>query len=113
MNLFQEFISSYGATILYTVFTALAGYLGIAVKNLYQKYINDKTKKEVVQTCVQAVEQLYTDLHGEDKYNKVVESVSEMLGEKGVSITDIELKMLIESAVGKFNQAFQTSNQES
>ena len=29
-----------------------------------------------------------------------------MLAEKGISITDLELRMLIESAVAEFNEAF-------
>ena len=112
MNAFiSEFISSYGTQILYAIITAIAGYIGIVVKNLYQKYVNDATKKAVVKTCVQAVEQIYTDLHGEEKYSKVVESVSEMLNEKGITITDIELKMLIEAAVGEFNKVFESKDE--
>lgn len=109
MDIFTQFINEYGTTILYTILTALAGYIGIWVKSLYTKYINDKTKRDVVKTCVSAVEQLYKDLHGEEKYNKVVESVSEMLMEKGITITDLELKMLIEAAVGEFNEVFNST----
>lgn len=58
MELFKEFISAYGTTILYSILTAVAGYIGIVVKNLYQKYINDKTKQDVAKTVVQAVEQI-------------------------------------------------------
>ncbi len=108
MEFFNQFINEYGTTILYTILTALAGYLGIWVKSLYTKYINDKTKQDVVKTCVSAVEQLYKDLHGEEKYNMVVESVSDMLEEKGITITELELKMLIEAAVGEFNKVFST-----
>ena len=110
MDIFTQFINEYGTTILYTILTALAGYIGIWVKSLYTKYINDKTKQDVVKTCVSAVEQLYKDLHGEEKYNKVVESVSEMLMEKGITITDLELKMLIEAAVGEFNEVFNSTS---
>ena len=109
MDIFTQFINEYGTTILYTILTALAGYIGIWVKSLYTKYINDKTKQDVVKTCVSAVEQLYKDLHGEEKYNKVVESASEMLMEKGITITDLELKMLIEAAVGEFNEVFNST----
>lgn len=112
MNIFQEFVNAYGTQILYAIFMAIAGYLGVVAKNLYQKYVNDSTKKAVVKTCVQAVEQLYKDLHGEDKYNKVVESVTEMLNEKGITITEIEMKMLIESAVGEFNNVFNATKQK-
>lgn len=109
MDILKEFISTYGTTILYSIVTAIAGYIGVVVKKTYQRYVDDNTKKEVVKTCVQAVEQLYKDLHGEDKYYKVVESASEMLSEKGVAITDIEIKMLVEAAVGEFNKVFGTA----
>lgn len=102
----KEFINEYGMTILYTLLTAFAGYIGLWIKSLYTKYINDMTKKEVVRTCVKAVEQLYKNLHGEEKYNEVVKSASEMLSAKGITITELEIKMLIESAVAEFNGAF-------
>ncbi len=101
-----EFINEYGTTIIYAILTALAGYLGIWIKSLYTKYINDKTKKDVVITCVKAVEQLYKDMHGEEKYNEVVNSASEMLAIKGITISELEIKMLIEAALAEFNDAF-------
>lgn len=102
----KDFINTYGTTILSTIFTVLAGYIGIVVKKLFQKYVNDQTKKDVVATCVNAVEQLYKDIHGEDKLNKCIESVSSMLGEKGIKISDLEIRMLIESAVNAANNSF-------
>ena len=101
-----EFISAYGPTLLYAVITAVAGYVGIFVKNLYKKYIDDKTKKDVANTVVQAVEQIYKDLHGEEKLNKALENASEMLAIKGIDISELELRMLIEAAVASFNDAF-------
>ena len=106
MELLKNFISENGVEILGAIITAIAGYIGVVLKNLYTKYINDKTKQNVVKTCVQAIEQLYKDLHGEEKLNKVIESATDMLDEKGISITDLELRMLIESAVGEFNDNF-------
>lgn len=106
MDFLKAFISDYGTTILYAVLTAIAGYLGVVVKRLYEKYINDKTKQAVAKTVVQAVEQIYKDLHGEDKLNKALESMSDMLAEKGIQITDLEMRMLIEAAVAEFNEAF-------
>lgn len=106
MDFLKAFISDYGTTILYAVLTAIAGYLGVVVKRLYEKYINDKTKQAVAKTVVQAVEQIYKDLHGEDKLNKALESMSDMLAEKGIQITDLEMRMLIEAAIAEFNEAF-------
>jgi tyrosyl-tRNA synthetase len=104
--MFAQFISEYGTQILYVIFTAVAGYIGVVVKNIYQKYVNDQTKKDVVKTVVRGVEQIYKDLHGEEKLNKALEAASSMLQEKGISITDLELKMLIEAAVAEFNDVF-------
>lgn len=106
MEFLKEFISEYGTTILYAILTALAGYLGIVIKRLYTKFVNDKTKQAVAKTVVQAIEQIYKDLHGEEKLNKALESMSEMLAEKGITITDLEMRMLIEAAVAEFNEAF-------
>ena len=106
MEFIQEFISQYGTTILYAVLTAIAGYLGIVVKRIYEKYINDKTKQAVAKTVVQAVEQIYNDLHGDEKLNMALQSMSEMLAEKNIHISELEMRMLIESAVAEFNEAF-------
>lgn len=110
--MFAEFINQYGTQILYTVLTAIAGYIGIVVKNMCQKFINDKTKKDVAKTVVRAVEQLYKDLHGEEKLVKAIESASDMLAEKGITITNLEIRMLIESAVAEFNDAFKKGKAE-
>ena len=112
MEFIREFINAYGTAILYAAITAIAGYVGIVVKNIYKKFINDKTKKDVVKTCVRAVEQIYTDLHGDDKLNQCLISASEMLEQKGISITDLELRMLIESAVNEFNKGFNKECEE-
>lgn len=104
--MFAQFISEYGTQILYLLLTTIAGWVGIAIKNIYQKYVNDQTKKDVVKTVVRGVEQIYKDLHGEEKLNKALEAASELLESKGITITEFELKMLIEATVAEFNDAF-------
>lgn len=105
--MFAEFINAYGTQILYTIVTAIAGYIGIVLKNLAKKYINDKTKKEVAKNAVQFAEQVCKNLHGEDKLNEALNAASEMLAEKGIAITELELRVLIEAAVAEFNKAFE------
>lgn len=106
MDMFIEFINQYGTTIMYAIITTIAGYIGIVVKNLYKRYADDKTKKDVVNTVVQGIEQLYKDLHGEEKLNAALENASEMLAIKGITVSEFELRMLIEAAVAEFNDAF-------
>lgn len=112
MKIILDFISAYGVEIMYAIITFIAGWLGTVLKNLATKWLNDKTKQDVARTCVKAVEQIYTDLHGEDKLNKCIESVTLMLGEKGISVTDIEVRMLIEAAVNEFNNGFNKKSSE-
>ena len=58
MDLLKEFISEYGTTVLYAVITALAGYIGIVLKRLYTKLVNDKSKQSLATTVVLAVPQV-------------------------------------------------------
>lgn len=104
MNVFADFVNQYGVTILYTLITAVFGFLGVQAKRLYNKYVDDKTKQDVAHTVVKAVEQIYKDLHGEDKLNQAIKSASDLFAEKGITITDLELRFLIESAVNEFNK---------
>lgn len=102
----NTFVETYGMEILNLIVTAIFTAIGVALKNLYTKYINDKTKKDVVNTAVKATEQIYKDLHGEEKLKKAIEGASEMLTEKGISVSELELRYLIESAVNSLNEGF-------
>ena len=102
----KEFFMNYVLPVLMTALTALAGFIGTQVKQLYQRWVNDRTKEAVVRTCVKAVEQLYHDLGGPEKLEKAKAGAVEMLVAKGISITELELNMLIESVVSEFNHGF-------
>ena len=106
MNLFIEFFNLYGMEILFTLVTAVAGFIGMQIKAIFDKYITDKRAKAVVETCVSAIEQLYHDLDGAEKYQKAVANAQEMLESKGIAVTSLELEMLIEAAVSAFNYGF-------
>ena len=101
-----EIFANYALPVIAAAVTALAGFLGTQLKGLYQKYINDKTKESVVRTCVKAVEQLYHDLSGPEKLEKAKDGVVEMLNEKGIPISDLEMNLLIEAVVSEFNYGF-------
>ena len=111
MEFLKTFISEYGTTILNAILTAIAGYLGIVIKKLYTKYVNEKTKQDVVKTVVKAVEQIYNDLHGDEKLDKAITSASEMLSEKGITVTELELRIQIESAMSEFNNTFEKKSE--
>ena len=100
----MEFISLYGNQILYTILTAILTALGTWIGKKYQKSCDEKIKRDTVKTCVNAVEQLYPDMLGEEKYIKACDSIKEILANKDIVITDLEIKMLIEEQCNQFNQ---------
>ena len=109
MDGLKVFINQYGLEIVTTIVTAIVGYIAVVAKNLAQKYINDKTKKDVAKIVVSGIEQCYKALEGPQKLEKALEAASSMLAEKGIKVTDVELRMLLESALSEFNKVFEDS----
>lgn len=107
MDAIKSIIQDYGIQILGTIITAVASYLGLMVKKLYTKCVNDKIKQTIAKIVVQGIEQCYKDLNGPEKLEKAIETASEMLSEKGITVTELELRMLLENAVGEFNKVFE------
>ena len=105
MDLINSFISTYGTTILYTVLTGVASFIGLKVKGIYEKDINDKTKRNIVESTVKYVEQIYYELSGPEKLEKAKENILALLMEKGISITELEMDVLIEAACNSFKQS--------
>ena len=102
----QEIISNFLLPVIAAAVTGLAGFIGMQLKKIYQKHVDDKTKEAVVRTCVKAVEQLYHDLGGPEKLEKAKDGIQEMLKEKGIAISELEMDLLIESVVSEFNYGF-------
>ena len=108
MEAIINFLNEYG--ILSAILTAVASALGVLVKKLWDKTVGDKvkedTKKDVAKLVVKYVEQVYKDVHGEEKLNKALEAFSEMLSQKGITISDLEMRVYLEAALAGFNNAF-------
>lgn len=96
------FISEYGTQIAYAILTVAASAFATWIGKIYKAKVNDETKRKVVKTCCTAVEQLYKDLNGEEKYKKACEGISAMLAEKNITITALEMQMLIEEVCHSF-----------
>ena len=99
-NFFIDFINQYA------IVCAVGSAVALGLKSLLKKYVNDKTKKSIAKTVVAAIEQMYKDLAGEEKLNLAIKSMSEMLAEKGITISEIEIRMLLEAAVGEAKNVF-------
>lgn len=106
MDVIRDFFMSYGASIINVIFMAALTFIGALIEKKTKERSNDKTKREVVETCVKAVEQMYPNLKGEEKFDKAVEAVSEILAIKGIEAGSFELKYMIEAVVAEFNFVF-------
>lgn len=89
-----------------TALTGVAGYIGLRLRAKYEEHVNTETKERIVRICVKAAEQLYHELSGEEKLAKAEEAAVEMLRAKGIPITELELRALVESVVCEFNYGF-------
>ena len=87
------------------ILTAIGSYVGLKVKTFIKEKADTDTKKKVVETTCKYVEQIYKDLDGESKLEKAKDSILEQLNEKGVSISELELDVLIEATVNGFKDA--------
>ena len=85
--------------ILATVLTAVFTYLGNKIKNAYETKLKNDTAKTIVDDTVRYVQQVYKDLDGTEKLQKAIEKAQDVLAEKGIKLTDVEINMLIESSV--------------
>ena len=92
------------ATLLATWFAVL----GAQMKAKYNEKINTETKRNIVNMTVEYVQQVYKELNGEEKLQKALEQASTLLMEKGINVSEVELRTLIESAVYGIKNGFNT-----
>lgn len=105
-------MKSYVYQIILMIVIALAGWLGVQIKNLYQKYVTTEIKQAVCRTVVRFVEQVYKDLHGKEKLRKAMERASQILATYDIHISEDELEAMLEAAVNEFNKSFQKTDPE-
>lgn len=102
----EYIIYCYGSEIIGLILCAIAGIAGVAFKRLYQKHVNDDTKRAIARTVVAFVEQVWKDIHGPEKLKKALETAAVLLKKKGINFDAEEMEILIEAAVAEFNDAF-------
>ena len=63
----------------------------------------EKTKKMIVEDSVRFVEQKFKNLSSKKKFEKAKGYALELLTDKGITISDLELEILIESVCNNLN----------
>ena len=105
-----EILQPYLLDMLAMILTGVATYIGLQLKKLYEKYVNTKLKKDIVDSTVKYIEQVHKDIHGAEKLEKAKEKALEWLNEKGISVSNTELEILIEAAVNGFNNGLKETS---
>lgn len=91
-----------------SVIAILFGVLGAKIKQTYNQKAQNETVKVVVDNVVKWVQQVYYELEGPEKLQKALTEASTILNEKGITISETELDMMIESAVYGLKQGMTT-----
>ena len=102
-EILHEYLLPSAWTALVTLVSAVFAFIGAQLKKKYQEKIDTEEKRHAVESCVNAAEMVYKDLKGAEKLAKVKENIVEWLNLKGISISEIELDMMIEAAVTNLN----------
>ena len=100
-------MNNYLNQLILIIFLVFAAFLGAQVKNLYKRFVTTEVKQAVCRTAVRFVEQVYRDIHGEEKLHVAMAKASELLAEYGIRISEDELIAMLEAAVNEFNKSFE------
>jgi len=100
---FKEEIWPIIGSMVLAVVGALAAYISLRVRKMLDQREKSLIKRQVVEDCVKAVEQVYSELDGPAKKAKAMQGIRELLEEKKVGITAFELDILIEACVKELN----------
>lgn len=102
--------------VLYQVIILLIPVLVGFIINLAKKYLNITdlkniqeeliTKQELVKVAITFVQQAYSELGGEKKYDLAVSWLTDELAKRKIKITDDEIKALIESTLKSLKAEF-------
>ena len=104
MKYLSEFMNQYGLTLIHAIVGLVISGISFEIKKIYEKYTVDRTKKEVIKMVCGAINHLYPNETDDNKLNLAVNNAKEILSEKGITISDLELKMYIEYTLHYFKE---------
>ena len=110
--MFNYFVTNYGTQLIGLILCAVFGCIAYAAKQIVRTYLNDETKLGIARTVVRFVEQVWTEIHGQDKLQKALGTAEEMLRKKNIPFDADEMMVLIEAAVQEMNEVFQKTTEQ-
>lgn len=98
-NILIDFTKEYGLEIIHSVVMGVFSYIVIDIKKVYKKHIQEKTKKDVVKMVCRYVNEVYQSSSVSDKLELALTNTKEILKEKKITISDLELKVLLHNSI--------------
>ena len=90
VNMIVRFLNEYSTQLLYAALTALAGGIGVLVRQIFTRRRERRIRQKVVRQCMWAAAQVYGDLPEEERRMKTVSAISEALSDRGIRATEPE-----------------------
>ena len=81
------------------VLSSFLAWIGNSLNKYYKEKTREETVRNIVESTVKYVEQVFTELKGQEKLKKAKVVALDWLNQKGIDISDAELIILIESFV--------------
>lgn len=110
--MFETMMHEYFFQMLLLIVCAGAAALGYGCRKLYKQHVDSQEKEAVAVSAAAFVEQTFKNLHGREKLMKALETARTLLAERGIRFSAAEMEILIEAAVGQFNDAFNREKEE-
>lgn len=110
MENFLELLIQALVPVLATVVTAAVAYLTTKIKQktaVEIEKINDETKRTIAEKVVAYVEQTAKEMANTEKFQLAIDKASEWLKEKNIPVTEVELEILVESAVNGLHKGLE------
>lgn len=97
--MWQEIVSTYLIPALMTILTGVATWIGTKIKSVIEEKAKNEKVKDVIYDVVKYVEQTSKELTSSEKFKLAVDEATKWLNSKSIYISDLELKIMIESTV--------------
>lgn len=98
----QEFINLIVSNLSEIIITGLIGvvsYILTTIGNKVKKWLDDQRIEKIADETIKCINQAYSTLSNEEKYEKAKQDIIEWIESEGLRITESKIKILIESAV--------------
>lgn len=109
--MFETMMHDYAFRIILLIVCALATWIGLTTRKLYKTHVDNEEKEAVATAAALFVEQVFRELHGRDKLDAALDTARTLLEARGIRFSTEEMEILIQAAVGQFNDAFNSEKQ--